>query len=273
MVVKEKNRILTKVFNQLAIDPEEIVDEYLGYGARLLPHVADTSLLVWEAIRAGKNVIFEGAQGTLLDIDHGTYPFVTSSNPIAGGALTGTGVGPQGDRPGAGHHQGLRLPRRQRPLPHRAVRRGGRADGADRRGVRHGDRPAAPLRLARRGGAALRGAGQRHHRTGADEARRALGLPHAAPRDGLLVPGRALRRVPPPAAGPLQLHPDLRGPAGVERSTSPRCAAWRICPGRPGPTSSGWSSSPGRRSTIVSVGPDGAPPSSGSDRPTEEATG
>jgi adenylosuccinate synthase len=95
VALKEKNRILTKVFNQLAMDAGEIVDEYLGYGARLLPHVTDTSLLVWEAIRAGKRVIFEGAQGTLLDVDHGTYPFVTSSNPTAGGALTGTGVGPR----------------------------------------------------------------------------------------------------------------------------------------------------------------------------------
>jgi len=95
VVLKEKNRILTKVFNHLPMDPGEIVDEYLGYGARLLPHVADTSLLIWEAIRAGKNVIFEGAQGVLLDIDHGTYPFVTSSNPVAGGALTGAGVGPR----------------------------------------------------------------------------------------------------------------------------------------------------------------------------------
>ncbi|HSQ37128.1 MAG TPA: adenylosuccinate synthase [Acidimicrobiia bacterium] len=95
VVLKEKNRILTKVFNHLPMDPGEIVDEYLGYGARLLPHVADTSLLIWEAIRAGRNVIFEGAQGVLLDIDHGTYPFVTSSNPVAGGALTGAGVGPR----------------------------------------------------------------------------------------------------------------------------------------------------------------------------------
>lgn len=94
VVLKEKNRILTKVFNHLPMDADQIVDEYLAYGARLLPHVTDTSLLVWEAIHAGKNVIFEGAQGTLLDIDHGTYPFVTSSSPVAGGALTGVGVGP-----------------------------------------------------------------------------------------------------------------------------------------------------------------------------------
>jgi adenylosuccinate synthase len=95
VVLKEKNRILTKVFNQLPMDPGAIVEEYLAYGPRLLPHVADTSLLVWEAIRAGRNVIFEGAQGVLLDIDHGTYPFVTSSSPVAGGALTGAGVGPR----------------------------------------------------------------------------------------------------------------------------------------------------------------------------------
>ena len=95
VVLKEKNRILTKIFNHLPMDAGEIVDEYLSYGARLLPHVADTSLLVWEAIRAGKNVVFEGAQGILLDIDHGTYPFVTSSNPVAGGALTGAGIGPR----------------------------------------------------------------------------------------------------------------------------------------------------------------------------------
>jgi adenylosuccinate synthase len=95
VVLKEKNRILTKVFNQLPMDPTEIVEEYLGYGARLLPYVTDTSLLVWQAIRDGKTVIFEGAQGTMLDIDHGTYPFVTSSSPVAGGALTGSGVGPK----------------------------------------------------------------------------------------------------------------------------------------------------------------------------------
>jgi adenylosuccinate synthase len=95
VVLKEKNRILTKVFNHLPMEPGEIVEEYLGYGARLMPHVADTSLLVWQAIRDGRNVIFEGAQGVLLDIDHGTYPFVTSSNPVAGGALTGAGVGPR----------------------------------------------------------------------------------------------------------------------------------------------------------------------------------
>jgi adenylosuccinate synthase len=93
-VLKDKNKLLTKVYNQLPMDPDEIADEYLGYAARLEPHVADTSLLLWEAIQDDKRLVFEGAQATLLDIDHGTYPFVTSSNPTVGGALTGTGIGP-----------------------------------------------------------------------------------------------------------------------------------------------------------------------------------
>ncbi len=90
----ETNKLLSKVYNQLPMDAGKIADEYLGYAPRLLQYVDDTSLLVWEAIREGKRVVFEGAQATLLDIDHGTYPFVTSSNPTAGGALTGTGIGP-----------------------------------------------------------------------------------------------------------------------------------------------------------------------------------
>jgi len=94
-VVKETNKILVKVYNQLPFEAEEIAQEYLGYAAELEPYVDDTALFVWQAIRDGKTVIFEGAQGVLLDIDHGTYPFVTSSNPTAGGALTGVGIGPK----------------------------------------------------------------------------------------------------------------------------------------------------------------------------------
>jgi adenylosuccinate synthase len=93
--LEEKNKILPRVYNTLPMDPGQIVDEYLGYAARLKPHVTDTSLLIWEAIRRGDMVLFEGAQGTLLDIDHGTYPFVTSSNPTAGGAVVGAGIGPK----------------------------------------------------------------------------------------------------------------------------------------------------------------------------------
>jgi adenylosuccinate synthase len=91
----EKNKILSRVYNQLPMEVAPIATEYLGYAERLSPYVTDTSLLVWEAMSRGADVVFEGAQATLLDIDHGTYPFVTSSNPTAGGALTGTGIGPR----------------------------------------------------------------------------------------------------------------------------------------------------------------------------------
>ncbi len=90
----DKNKILTRVYNRLPMGPEEIATQYLEMAERLLPYVTDTSLLLWNAIAEGRQVLFEGAQGTLLDIDHGTYPFVTSSNPTAGGALIGAGLGP-----------------------------------------------------------------------------------------------------------------------------------------------------------------------------------
>jgi adenylosuccinate synthase len=90
----DKNQILVKVFNRKGITVDEVIDEYLGYAQVLKPYVTDTSLLLDQALRAGKVVLLEGSQGTLLDVDHGTYPFVTSSNPTAGGASTGSGVGP-----------------------------------------------------------------------------------------------------------------------------------------------------------------------------------
>lgn len=92
--LEDKNKILPRVYNTLPMDADEIVEEYLEYAELLRPHVTDTSLLLWNAINDGKEVLFEGAQGTMLDIDHGTYPFVTSSNPTAGGAIVGSGVGP-----------------------------------------------------------------------------------------------------------------------------------------------------------------------------------
>ena len=94
-VLVEKNKILTRVYNQLPMNADQIVDEYLGLSDRLLPMVEDTSFMIWEALQNGRSVLFEGAQGTLLDVDHGTYPFVTSSNPTAGGAPIGAGIGPK----------------------------------------------------------------------------------------------------------------------------------------------------------------------------------
>ena len=95
VVLKEKNLILAKVHNRLPQSADDICDLYLGELApRLEPMIADSVGLVHDALEAGANVLFEGAQATFLDLDHGTYPFVTSSNPVAGGALTGAGVGP-----------------------------------------------------------------------------------------------------------------------------------------------------------------------------------
>jgi adenylosuccinate synthase len=90
----DKNQILIKVFNRKGITVEEVLTEYLGYADILKPYVVDTALLLEQALKAGKTVLLEGSQGTLLDVDHGTYPFVTSSNPTAGGASTGSGIGP-----------------------------------------------------------------------------------------------------------------------------------------------------------------------------------
>jgi adenylosuccinate synthase len=92
--LKEKNAVLAKVYNQLPLDPKKIITEYEGYAERLAPFIADTSLAIHRALRASKKVLLEGAQGTMLDIDHGTYPFVTSSQPTAAGALSGAGLGP-----------------------------------------------------------------------------------------------------------------------------------------------------------------------------------
>ncbi|MDR1604805.1 MAG: adenylosuccinate synthase [Gracilibacteraceae bacterium] len=90
----EKNALLTKIYGHDPLPAEAIRREYLEYGARLAPSVTDTALLVNERLARGERVLFEGAQGIMLDLDHGTYPFVTSSNPVAGGACTGAGVGP-----------------------------------------------------------------------------------------------------------------------------------------------------------------------------------
>ena len=96
IVLKEKNAVLSRVFNQLPLSADDIADEYLDVcRPRLEPMTADMLKLVHEALEAGQNVLLEGAQATFLDLDHGTYPFVTSSNPVAGGACTGAGVGPR----------------------------------------------------------------------------------------------------------------------------------------------------------------------------------
>ncbi len=91
---KRKNKVITGVYGGEPIDIEAVLKEYRGYADRLRSHVKDTTILTWDAVKNGKFVLFEGAQGTLLDLDMGTYPYVTSSHPIAGGCCIGSGVGP-----------------------------------------------------------------------------------------------------------------------------------------------------------------------------------
>lgn len=93
--LEEKNFLLEKFLNDKPFTFEEIYSEYTGYANILRKYVADTSLMLHQEIKAGRNILFEGAQGTLLDVDHGTYPFVTSSSTCAGGACTGSGVSPR----------------------------------------------------------------------------------------------------------------------------------------------------------------------------------
>lgn len=93
--LREKNDILVKLYGMAPYTVDQIAQEYLVYADRIRPHVEDTSLVINKALDANQWVLFEGAQGTLLDLDHGTYPFVTSSSPVAGGACIGAGVGPR----------------------------------------------------------------------------------------------------------------------------------------------------------------------------------
>ena len=93
-LVPRKNVILERLYSLPSEDPNKVFEEYKAYGEKIKPYVADTSALIFDAIKNKKNILYEGAQGTLLDLDHGTYPYVTSSNPVAGGACIGAGIGP-----------------------------------------------------------------------------------------------------------------------------------------------------------------------------------
>ena len=120
LALRDKNQLLTKVYNRRAIDVGQIADDYLAYAERLRPYVADTGLVLGKALDEGATVLLEGAQGSLLDVDHGTYPFVTSSNPTAGGACVGSGHRADPDQQGDRHRQGVHHPRRLGPVPDRA---------------------------------------------------------------------------------------------------------------------------------------------------------
>jgi adenylosuccinate synthase len=94
LVLREKNQVLTKVYNRRGIEADPVAEQYLAFGERIGRYVADTGLVLNKALDDGQVILLEGAQATLLDVDHGTYPFVTSSSPTAGGACAGSGIGP-----------------------------------------------------------------------------------------------------------------------------------------------------------------------------------
>jgi adenylosuccinate synthase len=142
-VMDYHNFALQRYYQVEPLDYATVLEETLALAPQLLPMMADVSALLHERRRSGARIMFEGAQGSLLDIDHGTYPFVTSSNTTAGGTATGSGFGPLC----AGYHQGLHHPGGLRTLSHGAVRRHRQAPGRPRPRIRRHDRPPPALRL------------------------------------------------------------------------------------------------------------------------------
>ena len=171
------NFALEGYFHAAPLEFEPIFEMAMKAGEELRPMIGDVGYTLYNAHRDGANMLFEGAQGTLLDIDHGTYPYVTSSNCVAGNAAAGSGVGPDLLHYILGITKAYTHARRRRPVPDRAAdRRAGldRPPPLDRRpGARHRDRPGAPLRLARRGAAQALDHHQRHLGPVHHQARRA----------------------------------------------------------------------------------------------------
>ncbi len=165
----EKNTIAHALFGTEPLDPRAMYEEYARLAEQVAPFVTDTAVMLNEAISNGEKVMFEGAQGALLDIDHGTYPFVTSFLLHRGRSRDGHGRRADPDRHGDRRHQGVRHARRRRPVPDpdRRPLRGPAA--CARAGVRCRDRPSAPLRLARPAAAALLQHDQRDGMAGRDQ--------------------------------------------------------------------------------------------------------
>ena len=223
LAVAEKNVWLQRVYELEPFDVEEVVSTQLGFAERLAPYVADTSLLVDRALRAGERVLFEGAQGTLLDLDHGTYPFVTSSSPIAAGAAVSFGIGPNRIDEVLGVAKAYVTRVGEGPFPSEIV--GPDHERVQELGHEFGTvtGPRAALRVARPRRAALRGPRERDHVARVDEARRAVGVRRAARLRALPAAGRLGDRGLPGAPERLPSLPTrLRGArrAGSRRSTT-----------------------------------------------------
>ena len=256
-VLELKNQLLTKIYNRRAS-----VGGGDRRGARVVrrPAGADTScdsgLLLNQALDRGETVLLEAGQATLLDVDHGTYPFVTSSSATAGGACTGSGHPADPARPGDRDREGVHDPGGRGAVPDRAERRRRRAPAQGRRRVRHHDRPAAPLRLVRHGDRALRRAGQRRHRLRAHQARRAHrardGARSASPTTSTASATTRCRSTSPTSTTPCRSTRSC--PAGGR--TSPRPAPSTTCRPTRGPTSPAVEELSGARISAIGVGPD-----------------
>ena len=254
--LEPKQQLLRPFAKDPALDLHAMTEEYVTYGHRLEPYIADTARLCWDALDADRTVLFEGAQATLLDLDHGTYPFVTSSNPIAGAACVGAGVGPAdidevwgiakayATRVGAG------------PFPTELDDEiGGRLL---ERGHEYGTTTgrAAALRLDRPGRAALRGAPQPDDRLAITKLDVLAGHRPAAGR-GPLPPsrGRGVRGVPLPPVDPALGRARVRGAARLRRGHRRRAAARPTCRARRATTSSFIAEFVGVPIRLVGVGP------------------
>ncbi len=203
------NFVLEKYLGAAALDPARVADEALEQGERIRPLVADVPALLAEAMSRGEPLLFEGAQGALLDVDHGTYPYVTSRC----GRWRGPGVAPPGDR----HREGLHHARGFGAVSHRASRRGRQASCKRGQGVRLGDWSSQALRLVRRPGAAPVDPAQWHRWPGRHQARRARRSSCGETLYGLPVRWAQARSVALRCTGARSMRADLRGNARMER--------------------------------------------------------
>ncbi len=230
-LVAEKNEVLAAIYGAERLDVEAIVEEYVELDRRLDPYVKDTSAYLHDVLQRGGRVVAEGAQGALLDVDFGTYPYVTSSSPTAGGAMTGLGIPPTAVDRIVGIAKAYSTRVGNGPFVTEMHGADGEALRAGGPRVRRHDGPPAPLRLARPRRPRLLGAHQRPHRDRAHQARRAQRhghaprlhrLPHRRARDDALPRRRAdagarragLRDVRRMARGPDRHPPHRRPPGG-----------------------------------------------------------
>ena len=146
--LEEKNFLLTNYFKEKPLDEEEIAAQYLAFAEKIKPYVADTSLILDREIKQGKKVLFEGAQGSHLDIDHGTYPYVTSSNTVSANASCGSGIGPNAISKVVGICKAYTTRVGEGPFPTELKDDYRRSHAESRSGIRRDNRQKTPLRLA-----------------------------------------------------------------------------------------------------------------------------